>query len=114
MTSPASAEFVTKPEFEQAMARIDNRFDQLGARLDSRFTEFEARVDTRFAQSEARVDAGFAQSEARTDLRFAQMETLIERSTVTSIRWVVGMSFGLYALMFGLILFVLSRELPHA
>ena len=98
------------------MARIDDRFDQLDGRMvriDGRFAEFEARIDARFAQFEARLDSRFAQSEARTDVRFAQMETLIERSTVTSVRWVVGMSFGVYALMFGLVLFVISRELPH-
>jgi hypothetical protein len=87
MTSPTSADFVTRHEFELAMARIDARFDQ-----------FEARMDARFAQ---------------VDVRFAQMEALIERGLAANIRWTVGISFGLYALMFGLILFVVSRELPH-
>jgi hypothetical protein len=91
MTSPPSAEFVTRHEFELAMARIDARFDQLEARLDARFQQ----IDTRFAQTEGRLEAQ------------------IERAMGASIRWTVGVSFGLYALMFGLILFVVSRELPH-
>jgi hypothetical protein len=32
---------------------------------------------------------------------------------VTSIRWLVGLTFGLYALMFGLMLFVISREVAR-
>jgi hypothetical protein len=68
-----------------------------------------ARIDSRFDQFEARMDAGFAQIEAR----FSPMEALMERGLAASIRWTVGVSFGLYALMFGLILFVVSRELPH-
>src|SRR5438105_3096245 len=51
---------------------------------------------------------------ARIDVRFAQVETGIERAMVTNIRWLVGLTFGLYALMLGLILFVVARELPHA
>ena len=47
------------------------------------------------------------------DLAVARIETLIERSAITQIRWLVGTAFGLYALMFGLILFVVSRELTH-
>ena len=81
MTSPSTAELLTKTEFELAMARLDTRSAALDARIDT---------------------------------RFAQLETLIERSSVTSIRWIVGLTFGLYALMFGLILFVVSRELPRA
>jgi hypothetical protein len=91
MTSPTSADFVTRHEFELAMARIDSRFDQLDAQLDVRFAQFEAR----FAQLQG------------------SLEVQIERSAVNSIRWTIGVSFSLYALMFGLILFVVSRELPH-
>ncbi len=69
MTSPMSTDYVTRHEFELAMARMD--------------------------------------------ARFAQVEAAIERSAVAGIRWTVGMALGLYALMFGLILFVVSRELPH-
>jgi hypothetical protein len=75
-------------------------------------TDFVTRAGFELAM--ARIDARLDQFEARMEARFAQTETVIERANVTSIRWVVGMSFGLYALMFGLILFVLSRELPHA
>jgi len=70
MTTSPSTDYVTKHEFELAMAHIDTRF--------------------------------------------AQLETRIEQATVTSIRWIVGLAFGQYALMFGLILFVVSRELTHA
>ena len=82
-----STDLVNRPEFESAMARIDGRFD----RLDARFAE----IDSRFAVLEARLEAR------------------IEAATVTSIRCTVGMAFGIYALMFGLILFVISRELPR-
>jgi hypothetical protein len=57
--------------------------------------------------------AEFELAMARIDTRFAQIETLIERSTVTSIRWAVGIALGQYALVFGLILFFISREIPH-
>ncbi len=68
----------------------------------------------------ARIDATFVtKSEfelamARIDVRFAQLETLIERSMVTSIRWSVGIALGQYALIFGVILFFIAREMPHA
>jgi hypothetical protein len=124
MTSPASADFVTPHEFELAMARIDSRFGQLEASIDLRF----AQVDSRFEQLGARLDARFAQLDTRfaeLETRFTQvdgriaegegrLEALTETSMVASIRWTVGMSFGLYALMFGLILFVVARELAHA
>jgi hypothetical protein len=138
MTSPASADFVTRHEFEMAMARIDSRFGQLEttmdlrfAQVDSRFERLEARLDARFARLDTRFaefDTRFAEFETRfagLETRFTQvdgriaegegrLEALIERSLVASIRWTVGVSFGLYALMFGLILFVVARELPHA
>jgi hypothetical protein len=57
--------------------------------------------------------AEFELAMARLDVRFAQLETAIERAGVTSIRWLVGMVFGVYALQIGLILFVVSRELTH-
>jgi hypothetical protein len=79
-----STEFVTHNEFELGMARIEARFDRLEGRMDSRFNEFEARTGAR-----------------------------IEAAKNESIRWVVGIAMGQYALMFGLILFVVSRELPH-
>ena len=67
--------------------------------------------------TKADLDAalGRLQSEFRSDLRVevARLEVLIERATVTHIRWLVGLTFGLYGLMFALILFVVSRELPH-
>jgi len=50
---------------------------------------------------------------AELDLAFARLETLIERASVTQIRWLVGTTFGLYALLFGLILCVVSREMAH-
>jgi hypothetical protein len=87
MTTLPNSEYVTRSEFELAMARIETRFERLDARLDVQF--------------------------ARLETRFAQIETLIERSSITSIRWIVGLTSGLYALIFGLILFVVSRELPH-
>jgi hypothetical protein len=80
MTTPTSSDYVTRPEFERAMAHIDARFE----RMDTKFDLLEARLDAR-----------------------------IERALVTSIRWTVGLAFGQYALMFGLILFVISRELAH-
>jgi len=80
------------------MARIDSRFDRLEARLDAHF----AQIDTRFAQVDTRIVQGQGTLEAQ-----------IERAMVASIRWTVGVSFGLYGLMFALILFVVSRELPH-
>ena len=61
----------------------------------------------------ARIDARFDRLDAGLDARFAHMEANMERGLAGSIRWTVGISFGLYALMFGLILFVVSRELPH-
>jgi hypothetical protein len=67
-------------------------------------TDYVTRAE--FEQAMLRIDARFALLEAR-------IEAMIERLTVTSIRWTVGVSFGLYALMFGLILFVVSREIPH-
>ncbi len=93
-----STEFVTRHEFESAMSRIDARFDRLESQLELRF----AAIDSRFGEVESR----FAVTEAR-------LETKIEAATVTSIRWTVGMAFGVYAMMFGLILFVISRELPR-
>ena len=50
---------------------------------------------------------------ADLELAIARLETLIERASVTQIRWLVGTTFGLYALMFGLILFVVAREMAH-
>ena len=63
--------------------------------------------------TKAELDAAVARLEGAIDLTVARMEVLIERATVTQIRWLVGTTFGLYALMFGLILFVVSRELAH-
>jgi hypothetical protein len=54
-----------------------------------------------------------ARLEGRLDTRFAQLETAIERATLTSVRWIVGLILPLYAVMFGLILFIVSRELPR-
>ena len=62
----------------------------------------------------AEFELAMQRIDARLELLEARLEAMIERSTVTSIRWTVGVSFGLYALMFGLILFVVSREIPHA
>ncbi len=62
----------------------------------------------------ARIDGRFDRLEGRIDGMEGRLEAMIERAMVASIRWTVGVSFGLYALMFGLILFVISRELPHA
>lgn len=70
MTTSPSTDYVTKHEFQLAMANIDTRF--------------------------------------------AQLETLIERSTVTSIRWTVGIALSQYALILGVVLFFVSREIPHA
>jgi hypothetical protein len=50
---------------------------------------------------------------AHLDTRFAQLETTIERASITSIRWTVGLILPLYAMMFGLILFIVSREFPR-
>ena len=50
---------------------------------------------------------------AHLDTRFAQLETTIERATITSIRWTVGLLLPLYALTFGLVLFIVSREFPR-
>jgi len=50
---------------------------------------------------------------AELDLAVARLETLFERASVTQIRWLVGTTFGLYALLFGLILCVVSREMAH-
>ena len=51
---------------------------------------------------------------ARIDTRFAQIETLIERTAIMSIRWTVGIALGQYALLFGVILFFIARDVPHA
>ena len=61
---------------------------------------------TEFEVAMTRIDGRF-------DVLEARMEALVERALATSIRWTVGVSFGLYALLFGLILFVVSRDLPH-
>jgi hypothetical protein len=116
MTSPTSADFVTHHEFELAMARIDSRFDRLEARLEARFGQIEAQMDTRFAQVDTRfalADTRLAEMGTRVAGVQGSLEAQIERAMVASIRWTVGVSFGLYVLMFGLILFVVSRELPH-
>ena len=73
MTTSPRTDYLTKGEFDLAMARLDTRFDLLEARL----------------------------------------ETRIERAMVTGIRWTVGIALGQYALMFGVVLFFISRELPH-
>ncbi|MBV9323259.1 MAG: hypothetical protein JO352_05670 [Chloroflexi bacterium] len=72
-----------------------------------------ARIDARFDSLEARLDARFAQLDTRSAQLQGSLEAQIERAMAASIRWTVGMSFGLYGLMFALILFVVSRELPH-
>src|SRR5690242_8707620 len=118
------SDYVTRGDLDLVLARldsrfaafdalIDSRFAAFGALIDSRFAAFDARMDGRFAQAEARMDTRFAQTEARFEVRFAQMETSIERSAVSTIRWVIVVTFGIYALMFGLILFVMARELPR-
>jgi hypothetical protein len=107
-----SAEFVTRPDFDSAMARIDSRFD----RLESRFERLESRFDdlvTRLDRLESHLEVRFAAIDSRFAVTEARLEARIEAATVTSIRWTVGMAFGLYAMMFGLILFVISRELPR-
>ncbi|MBV8714204.1 MAG: hypothetical protein JOZ65_03970 [Chloroflexi bacterium] len=95
MSRPNSSNYVTRSEFEQAMERIDARFDRFEERMDARFDRFEERFDAKLAVLDARVEGH------------------IEKALVTSIRWTVGLAFGQYALMFGLILFVVSRELAH-
>ena len=67
--------------------------------------EFERAMD--------RIDVRLERIDSRFELLEARIETRIERATVTSIRWTVGLAFGQYALMFGLILFIVSRELAH-
>ena len=109
-----STEFVTHDEFELAMARIDARFDRFEANMDARFDRSQANMNARFDRFEANMNARFANVDSRFAVTEARLEAKIEAATVTSIRWTVGMAFGLYALMFGLILFVISRELPHA
>jgi hypothetical protein len=71
-------------------------------------TQYVTKADLDVAM--ARLQTAF-----RGDLgvEVARLEVLIERSAVTQIRWLVGLSFGLYGLMFALILFVIARELPH-
>ena len=96
MTTSPGTDYVTRAEFERAMERIDANFERALERIDSKFERALERIDSKFDLLEARV------------------ETRIERATVTSIRWTVGLAFGQYALMFGLILFVVSRELAHA
>jgi hypothetical protein len=60
-----------------------------------------------FDRAMERIDAKFELLEARLEIR-------IERATVTNIRWTVGIALSQYALFFGLILFFISREIPHA
>jgi hypothetical protein len=67
-----------------------------------------------FELAMVRIDARFDHLEARLDARFAQVDARIERAMVAGSRWTVGVAFGLYALMFGLILLVVSRAPPHA
>jgi hypothetical protein len=66
-----------------------------------------------FDAAMARIDLHFAELESHVRTQFAQQETVIERALATSIRWTVGSGFGLYALTFGIILFVVARELAH-
>ena len=66
-----------------------------------------------FELAMVRIDARFDQLEARMDARFAETDAKIERAMAASIRWTVGTAFGLYGLMFALILFVVARELTH-
>jgi hypothetical protein len=61
---------------------------------------------TEFEVAMTRIDGRF-------DVLEARVEALVERVLATGIRWTAGVSFGLYALTFGLILFVVSRELAH-
>jgi tetrahydromethanopterin S-methyltransferase subunit G len=91
MTTSPGTDYVTKSDFDLAMARIDASFVN-----KSEFELAMARIDSRFDVLEARLEAR------------------IEQAMVTSIRWTVGVSFSLYALMFGLILFIIARELSHA
>ena len=91
MTTSPTTDYVTKAQFERAMERIDAQFVTK--------TEFEHAME--------RIDAKF-------ELLDARMETRIERATVTSIRWTVGIALGQYALLFGAILFFIAREIPHA
>ena len=52
--------------------------------------------------------------DARFDVVEARLEARIEQAMVTSIRWTVGIALGQYALLFGVILFFVSREFLHA
>jgi hypothetical protein len=74
-------------------------------------SDYVTRTD--FVRAMDHIDARFERMDAKFDLLEARIESRIERSTVTSIRWIVGLAFGQYALMFGLILFVVARELAH-
>lgn len=74
-------------------------------------TEYVTRSEFDLAMS--RIDARFERVDARFDVLEARLEAKIEAALATSIRWTVGLAFGQYALMFGLILFVVSRELPR-
>jgi hypothetical protein len=71
------------------------------------------RLDGRVERLEARFEARFAQLDARSETRFAQLETAIERASLTGIRWSVGLILPLYAVLFGFLLFIVSREFPR-
>ena len=58
----------------------------------------------------ARIDARFERVDARFDVMEARLEAKMDAALATSIRWTVGLAFGQYALIFGFIIFVLSRE----
>lgn len=91
-TQMSSAAPVTRADLDFAVSRLET---QTRVDLDQAITRLET------------------QTRAELNVAVARLETLIERSSVTQIRWLVGTTFGLYALMFALILFVVSRELAH-
>jgi hypothetical protein len=63
--------------------------------------------------TKAEFNRAMERIDARFDLLEARLETRIEQAMFTSIRWTVGVSLSLYALMFGLALFFVAREIPH-
>jgi hypothetical protein len=63
--------------------------------------------------TKAEFERAMEHIDAKFELLDARMESRIERAFATTVRWVVGLAFGQYALMFALILFVVSRELAH-
>ena len=94
--------FVTRDHFDGRMAQIDARF----AQVDARFDQMDAKIDRLEARLEAKIDTTFLALDAKIDTKVSMLETKISEASSMTVRWMVGQSLGLAALIITAMKFV--------